>query len=210
MSLLLFFKLLEIFSAGPGLLTSPSRPTMLRNTSSRLGRSMLPVGRASLAMSTEREIVLEEIAPPALSTVISPVTPADRRVQCQDIVVPTANHSVSRYMNPLVNPPISEERNPGMPFDPAWVMKQHINKSGVDQRAGEIGTRRSVKKQWQAAWLLKAITQIDLTTLAGDDTTSNVRRLCAKAANPVRADILEMLGASDLKIQCGAVCVYPR
>ena len=67
-----------------------------------------------------------------------------------------------------------------------------------------------MKKQWQAAWLLKAITNIDLTTLAGDDTPSNVRRLCAKAANPVRKDILEMLGAADLGVKCGAVCVYPR
>ena len=68
--------------------------------------------------------------------------------------------------------------------------------------------RRSVKKEWQAAWLLKAVSCIDLTTLAGDDTPGNVARLCAKARNPVRADILDALGVRDLNITCGAVCVY--
>jgi deoxyribose-phosphate aldolase len=160
-------------------------------------------------MSTETEVVLEEIAKPVLSTVVSPLTPSDRLIKCQDVVIPTGNQSVSRHIDPNHHAPITNDRPEAIPFDAAWVMRQHINKSGVDQRASEIGTRRSVKKQWQAAWLLKAITSIDLTTLAGDDTTSNVRRLCAKAKNPVRQDILEMLGAEDLNITCGAVCVYP-
>lgn len=82
------------------------------------------------------------------------------------------------------------------------------NTSAIERRAATISPRRSVKKQWQAAWLLKAITLIDLTTLSGDDTPSNVRRLCAKARRPVRADLLEALGASDLPIRTAAVCVY--
>jgi deoxyribose-phosphate aldolase len=82
-----------------------------------------------------------------------------------------------------------------------------VNLSAVQRRAATHKTRRSVKKQHQAAWLLRAITCTDLTTLAGDDTESNVRRLCAKAQNPVRQDLLEKL-APGLKVTTGAVCVY--
>ncbi len=100
------------------------------------------------------------------------------------------------------------ERNSGMPFDLSWLEETRVNKSAVERRAATIGTRRSVKKEFQAAWLLRAITLIDLTTLSGDDTDTNVQRLCAKARNPVRQDILESLGASALGITTGAICVY--
>ena len=73
-----------------------------------------------------------------------------------------------------------------------------MNRSAVERRAATIPTRRTVKKEWQAAWLLRAITLIDLTTLAGDDTPGNVRRLCAKAAHPLRDDLVEALGVTDL------------
>ncbi len=99
-------------------------------------------------------------------------------------------------------------RNPGLPLDLAWVRGTRINKSAVDRRASTIPGRRSVKKEWQAAWLLRAITLIDLTTLMGDDTDTNVRRLCAKARQPVRQDLLEAIGAEGLGITTGAVCVY--
>ena len=99
-------------------------------------------------------------------------------------------------------------RNPGMPLDLDIIEGIRVNRSAVERRAGTMGKRRSVKKQWQAAWLLKAITCIDLTTLAGDDTASNVTRLCAKAQQPVRKDLLEALGMSDNSITVGAVCVY--
>jgi len=79
----------------------------------------------------------------------------------------------------------------------------------VNRSAAEIGTRRTVKKDWQAAWLLRAVTNIDLTTLAGDDTPGNVQRLCAKAKNPVRHDIMAGLGCADMPLTVGAVCVYP-
>ena len=102
----------------------------------------------------------------------------------------------------------AEHRNPGTPLDLDIIHRQRINRSAVERRAATIGTRRTVKKKWQAAWLLRAITLIDLTTLAGDDTPGNVRRLCAKARSPVRADLLEALGAQDLRITTGAVCVY--
>jgi deoxyribose-phosphate aldolase len=99
-------------------------------------------------------------------------------------------------------------RNPGLPLDLGAVQAAHVNRSAVERRAATLGTRRTVKKDWQAAWLLRAISCIDLTTLAGDDTPGNVRRLCAKARQPVRADIVAALGARDLHLTVAAVCVY--
>jgi deoxyribose-phosphate aldolase len=99
-------------------------------------------------------------------------------------------------------------RNTGIPLDLGWVEDTHVNPSATQRRAATLGTRRSVKKEWQAAWLLKAITCIDLTTLAGDDTPGKVRRLAAKARQPVRIDILEELGMENVGITVGAVCVY--
>jgi deoxyribose-phosphate aldolase len=99
-------------------------------------------------------------------------------------------------------------RNPGFPLELDWVRDIRVNRSAVERRAATMGTRRTVKKEWQAAWLLRAITLMDLTTLAGDDTPGYVRRLCAKAMRPVRDDILEALGAQHLTIHTGAVCVY--
>src|SRR5512139_4108188 len=101
-------------------------------------------------------------------------------------------------------------RNPGTPLDLDWVMGAHINRSAVERRAATLPARRTVKKEWQAAWLLRAITMIDLTTLQGDDTPGNVRRLCAKARRPVRGDLLDALGIGGDLIRAGAVCVYPN
>src|SRR5690606_35034567 len=100
------------------------------------------------------------------------------------------------------------ERNPGTSLELDWVRDVRVNRSAVERRVATLGARRSVKKEWQAAWLLRAITCIDLTTLAGDDTPGNVRRLCAKARNPVRADLLDAMGVSHLGITTAAVCVY--
>ncbi len=99
-------------------------------------------------------------------------------------------------------------RNPGIPLDLGWVRDVRVNRSAVERRAATMAARRTVKREWQAAWLLRAITTIDLTTLAGDDTPGTVRRLCAKARRPVRAEVLEALGAADLGVTVGAVCVY--
>jgi deoxyribose-phosphate aldolase len=101
-------------------------------------------------------------------------------------------------------------RNPGIPLDLSEVGRLRINRSAVERRAATLPTRRTVKKEWQAAWLLRAITMIDLTTLQGDDTPGNVRRLCAKARRPVRADLLDALGMGGDPIRVGAVCVYPN
>jgi len=101
-------------------------------------------------------------------------------------------------------------RNPGTPLDLDWVMGAHVNKSAVERRVESLPKRRTIKKEWQAAWLLRAVTCIDLTTLAGDDTPGRVKRLCAKARTPIRADMLEKLGLDGEKITVGAVCVYPN
>ena len=100
------------------------------------------------------------------------------------------------------------ERNSGMEYNPDLFGRIRINRSAVERRAATLATRRAVKKQQQAAWLLRALTCIDLTTLAGDDTPGRVRRLCHKAMRPVRRDILEALGVEDLGITVAAVCVY--
>lgn len=103
-------------------------------------------------------------------------------------------------------PQVTEPRNPGMPLDMQWVRNVQANTSAIERRAATLPGRRSVKKDYQAAWLLRAVTCIDLTTLSGDDTAERVRRLCAKARQPVRADLLEALGMGP--ITTGAVCVY--
>jgi deoxyribose-phosphate aldolase len=99
-------------------------------------------------------------------------------------------------------------RNPGIPLDLEWVEAVRVNRSAVERRAATLRTRRTVKREWQAAWLLRAITLIDLTTLAGDDTPGRVRRLSAKARRPVRTDLLESMNARQLPIRAAAVCVY--
>lgn len=99
-------------------------------------------------------------------------------------------------------------RNPGIPLDMGWVRATTINLSATQRRAATLPTRRSVKGDWQAAWLLRAITMIDLTTLAGDDTPGKVTRLCAKARQPLRQDLIEALNVESLNLTVGAVCVY--
>ena len=98
--------------------------------------------------------------------------------------------------------------NPGTELDLGWVHSVRVNLPAVERRAATHKTRRSIKKEWQAAWLLRAVTCIDLTTLDGDDCASNVRRLCHKARTPVQQDLVKALGVEDKNIHVGAVCVY--
>lgn len=100
------------------------------------------------------------------------------------------------------------DRNTGIDYNPDLFAGIRINRSAVERRAATIGTRRTVKKDYQAAWLLRALSCIDLTTLAGDDTPGRVRRLCQKAIRPVRRELLEALGVADLNFHTAAVCVY--
>jgi deoxyribose-phosphate aldolase len=95
-----------------------------------------------------------------------------------------------------------------MPLDLGPVEDVRVNRSAVERRAATIPTRRTVKREWQAAWLLRAVTCMDLTSLSGDDTPARIRRLCGKARQPVRADLLAALGADGLPIRVAAVCVY--
>ncbi len=105
-------------------------------------------------------------------------------------------------------PAHGDARNPGFPLDLDWVGRVRMNRSALERRAATIGTRRTVKKEWQAAWLLRAITLMDLTTLNSDDTPGRVERLCAKARHPLGSDLIDGYGIADLKIVPAAVCVY--
>src|SRR5712672_3996681 len=98
--------------------------------------------------------------------------------------------------------------NRGIPLNLDWIENIRVNTSAVERRAQTLVTRRTVKKDWQVAWLLRAISCMDLTTLSGDDTDERVRRLCSKARQPIQHDIVQKLGIAELNIQVGAVCVY--
>jgi len=98
--------------------------------------------------------------------------------------------------------------NSGIPLDLNWVQDVRVNTSAVERRAQTQTARRTVKKEWQAAWLLRAISCMDLTTLSGDDTDDRVRRLCAKARKPIQQELVQKLGIEELGIKVGAVCVY--
>ena len=98
--------------------------------------------------------------------------------------------------------------NTGIPINLDWVREVRVNTSAVERRTQSHVARRTVKKEWQAAWLLRAITCMDLTTLSGDDTDERVRRLCAKARHPIQQELEQKLGIEELQIKVAAVCVY--
>ncbi len=102
----------------------------------------------------------------------------------------------------------SDQRNPGTPLDLDWVDAVQVNRSAVERRCSSLTKRRSIKKAWQAAWLLKAIRCMDLTTLSSDDTPDRVRRLCSKALRPLKQELTNDLGITSLNLTVGAVCVY--
>ncbi len=102
------------------------------------------------------------------------------------------------------------ERPPIGPLNLGWLRNVQVNRSALERRSATLFARRAVKKDAQAGWLLRAVSLIDLTTLAGDDTVGRVRRLCAKARSPIRPDLLEALGVTELGLTTGAVCVYHR
>ena len=102
----------------------------------------------------------------------------------------------------------SDQRNPGIPIELDWVDAVQVNRSAVERRCSSLTKRRSIKKEWQAAWLLKAIRCMDLTTLSSDDTPDRVRRLCSKALRPLKQELSNDLGITSLNLTVGAVCVY--
>ena len=99
------------------------------------------------------------------------------------------------------------KRNPGMDLELDLINEVRVNRSAIERRASTLPMRRTVKKSWQIAWMLKAVSCIDLTTLSGDDTPGRVHRLCAKAKQPVRQELLDSFGFTD-DFHVGAVCVY--
>src|SRR5581483_6156125 len=100
--------------------------------------------------------------------------------------------------------------NRGIPLNLDWLDRVRVNTSAVERRTQTHTARRTVKKEWQAAWLLRAITCMDLTTLSGDDTDERVRRLCAKARHPLQHELVKQLEVETFGIRVAAVCVYHR
>jgi deoxyribose-phosphate aldolase len=100
------------------------------------------------------------------------------------------------------------QANRGIPLNLDWIEEVRVNTSAVERRAQTLVTRRTVKKEWQVAWLLRAISVMDLTTLSGDDTDERVRRLCAKGRQPVQRELVKLLGIEELNIKVAAICVY--
>ncbi len=121
-------------------------------------------------------------------------------------ILETQEHASKETIAVLRGRSLASNRGTSLNLD--WVENVRVNTSAVERRAATLVTRRTVKKEWQIAWLLKAITCMDLTTLSGDDTDKRVRRLCAKARQPIQQEIVEKLGIEELQIQVGAVCVY--
>lgn len=109
---------------------------------------------------------------------------------------------------PLAGKPLGANRGTSLNLD--WIEQVRVNTSAVERRAATILTRRTVKKDWQIAWLLRAITCMDLTSLSGDDTDERIKRLCAKARQPLQQEIIDRFCIAELKIKVGAVCVYHR
>ena len=121
-------------------------------------------------------------------------------------LAPVQHLSGSNTISQLYGRPLQANRGTSLNLD--WVESVRVNTSAVERRAATLVTRRTVKKEWQIAWLLRAITAMDLTTLSGDDTAERVKRLCAKARQPVRQELLDRWGVRELAIRVGAVCVY--
>jgi deoxyribose-phosphate aldolase len=121
-------------------------------------------------------------------------------------IVETREHGPVDTIALLNGRPLAKNRGTSLNLD--WVENVRVNTSAIERRAATLVTRRTVKKDWQIAWLLRAITCMDLTTLSGDDTDERVKRLCAKARQPIQHEIVEKLGIEELQIQVAAVCVY--
>jgi len=133
---------------------------------------------------------------------VMPSSPDPRNLTHDSRLAPGAGQAIAKLDGrPLL-------ANIGIPLDLNWIQEVRVNTSAVERRAASQTARRTVKKEWQAAWLLRAITCMDLTTLSGDDTDERVRRLCAKARQPLQQELIAKLGIEELGIKVAAVCVY--
>jgi deoxyribose-phosphate aldolase len=133
----------------------------------------------------------------------TPATPLSsvNRLSTPGAITPS-DTAIAQYAGRELQP------NRGIPLNVDWLDTVRVNTSAVERRAQTLVTRRTVKKDWQAAWLLRAISCMDLTTLSGDDTEERVRRLCAKARQPIQQELVQKLGVESLDIKVAAVCVY--
>jgi deoxyribose-phosphate aldolase len=131
---------------------------------------------------------------------------SSKLAQRRDAKIATRDRGASGALAWLQGRPLLP--NSGIPLDLSWVREVRVNTSAVERRTQSQVARRTVKKDWQAAWLLRAISCMDLTTLSGDDTEERVRRLCAKARQPIQHELVEKLGIEQLGIKVAAVCVY--
>src|SRR5579863_1133606 len=133
---------------------------------------------------------------------VMPSSPDPRNLTHDSRLAPGAGQAIAKLDGrPLL-------ANIGIPLDLNWIQEVRVNTSAVERRAASQTARRTVKKEWQAAWLLRAITCMDLTTLSGDDTDERVRRLCAKGRQPIQRELAERLGIQELEIKVAAICVY--
>lgn len=167
----------------------------------------------AIANYSQYELMFAQHGNPAIACQACPpmsacgLTSSKGQMMTTDTTTSTAPDTLQNTIHQTVHlPQVTEPRNPGMPLDLQWVRSVQANTSAIERRAATLPGRRSVKKDTQAAWLLRALTCIDLTTLSGDDTADRVRRLCAKARQPVRADLLTALDMGPITV--GAVCVY--
>src|SRR5277367_177443 len=143
----------------------------------------------------------EEI--PIMSNVTrASVSPASLGAHTTHSPISAADTAIAQLRGRALQP------NRGVPLNLDWVEQVRANTSAVERRAQSLTTRRTVKKDFQIAWLLRAISCMDLTTLSGDDTDERVRRLCAKARRPIQQDVVRLLGIGELNIRVAAVCVY--
>lgn len=117
-----------------------------------------------------------------------------------------AAHEIQSSVATLYGRPLLP--NSGVPLDLSWVQHVRVNTSAVERRAHSQVARRTVKKEWQAAWLLRAVSCMDLTTLSGDDTEERVRRLCAKGRQPIQPELVQQLKIENLNVKVAAICVY--
>jgi deoxyribose-phosphate aldolase len=141
-----------------------------------------------------------------MATEKSPTRSVAQNANCGDVATRHQDELSGTAIAVLAGRPLAV--NTGIPLNLDWVREVRVNTSAVERRAQTHVARRTVKKEWQAAWLLRAITCMDLTTLSGDDTDERVRRLCAKARHPIQQELEQKLGIEELQIKVAAVCVY--
>ena len=144
------------------------------------------------------------------------IATAEDKLQCRSITTIATSHeardsraespSTSNAIATLAGRPLLS--NSGIPLDLNWVQEVRVNTSAVERRAQTQVARRTVKKEWQAAWLLRAISCMDLTTLSGDDTDERVRRLVRESATADPAGSGAETRHRGTRHQSGAVCVY--